>query len=109
MGNLYAIKEGGDGPHLMVEAQVAALGILPGDQITWQNELEPTANPDRVAYGDTDGSAIRDSGIPTAVVTMPRRYSHSPVEILDLNDALATLRVCREVVRRVGEFPRGIL
>lgn len=309
MGNLYAIKEGGDGPHLMIEAhsdeigglvsditpdgflrfqavggvtesmltgrkvrvggyrgivgvrpghiqsegerrtvpgiedlyidlglesrdQVAALGIVPGDQITWQSELESTANPERVAgkaidnrvgclvllellrslhgqelagpltvvvavqeevglkgarvaaerirpdvalvidtvpcadtpdahvntfpvrlglgpvfqvssgrhasgfimpdtvrsyltrvaadaaipyqlatfaYGNSDGSAIRNTGISTAVVTMPRRYSHSPVEMLDLNDARATLRLCQEVVRRVGEFPRGIL
>ncbi len=61
------------------------------------------------AYGNTDASAIRNLGISSAVATMPRRYSHSPVEMLDLNDALATVRLCREVVRRVSEFPRGIL
>jgi len=61
------------------------------------------------AFGNTDASSIYVSagGIPTAAVTIPRRYSHSPVELLDLNDALATLRLCEEVVRRIGEFPVG--
>ncbi|HZU12252.1 MAG TPA: M20/M25/M40 family metallo-hydrolase [Chloroflexota bacterium] len=62
-----------------------------------------------LAYTDTDASAIRDVGISTAVATIPRRYSHSPVEMLDLNDALATLRLAQEVVRTMGEFPRGIV
>jgi endoglucanase len=40
--------------------------------------------------GNTDATAmhlVRD-GIFAAAVTMPRRYSHSPVEMLDLNDAV---------------------
>lgn len=63
------------------------------------------------AFGNTDAAAIYDSAgsIPTAAVTIPRRYSHSPVEMLDLNDALATLRLCRAVVARVDEFPRGMM
>jgi endoglucanase len=63
------------------------------------------------AYGNTDAASIYVSagGIPTAAVTMARRYAHSPVEMLDLNDAVATLRLCRAVIERVNEFPRGIL
>ncbi len=62
------------------------------------------------AYGNTDASAIYDSppGIPTAVATLPRRYSHSPVELLDLSDARAAVTLCQEVVRRVREFPAGM-
>lgn len=45
-------------------------------------------------YGGTsDASAVllvRD-GIPTGVINIARRYSHSPVETLDLNDAVDTL------------------
>jgi putative aminopeptidase FrvX len=62
------------------------------------------------AFGNTDATAIYDSagGIPTAIATMPRRYSHSPVEMLDLNDAVATLHLCEQVVTRVREFPLGL-
>jgi endoglucanase len=61
------------------------------------------------SYGNTDAAAVYVSagGIPTAVVTIPRRYSHSPVEMLDLNDALATLALSQAVVRRVKEFPNS--
>lgn len=62
-------------------------------------------------FGNTDAASVYVSagGIPTAAVTIPRRYSHSPVEMLDLNDVLATVRLCRAVVERVAEFPAGIL
>jgi putative aminopeptidase len=63
------------------------------------------------AYGNTDATAIHVTagGIPTAVATMPRRYSHSPVEMLDLNDAVSTLRLCRAVVEQVDGFPSGMI
>jgi endoglucanase len=61
------------------------------------------------SFGNTDAAAIYATGIPTAVATIPRRYSHSPVEMLDLNDALATLRLCQAVVRRSAEFPTAYL
>jgi endoglucanase len=39
-------------------------------------------------------------GIPSAVLNIPRRYSHSPVETLDLNDVVATLVLLESAVRR---------
>jgi len=39
-------------------------------------------------------------GIPAAVLNIPRRYAHSPVETLDLGDALATLALAEALVRR---------
>ena len=39
-------------------------------------------------------------GIPAAVVNIPRRYAHSPVETLDLNDVAATLVLLDSAVRR---------
>ncbi|MBX6752948.1 MAG: M42 family peptidase [Thermorudis peleae] len=39
-------------------------------------------------------------GIPAAVLNIPRRYAHSPVETLDLSDALATLALAEALVRR---------
>jgi putative aminopeptidase len=60
------------------------------------------------AFGNTDASSIYVSagGIPTAVATIARRYSHSPVEVLDLNDALWTVRLCEQVVQRAATFPQ---
>jgi endoglucanase len=59
------------------------------------------------AYGNTDAAAIYSAagGIPTAPITVPRRYSHSPVEVLDLDDALNTLRLVEQVVQHSDEFP----
>ena len=55
-----------------------------------------------IFYGGTsDASAVhlvRD-GIPTGVVNIARRYSHSPVETLDLDDAVDTLLLLDAAVR----------
>lgn len=51
--------------------------------------------------GNTDAASmhlVRD-GILSAALTIPRRYSHSPVEMLDLNDALQALALLQEVCR----------
>jgi endoglucanase len=62
-------------------------------------------------YGNSDAGSVYISagGIPTGAVTIPRRYSHSPVEMLDVNDAVAALRLCVAAVRRSAEFPRSIV
>ena len=54
-----------------------------------------------VFYGaSTDAAAIHlvREGIPTGVINIPRRYSHSPVEVLDLNDLVNSYRLLRAVV-----------
>lgn len=38
-------------------------------------------------------------GIPAGVVNIPRRYSHTPVETADLNDAANALRLLEAVAR----------
>ncbi len=53
--------------------------------------------------GNTDATAmhlVRD-GILSAALTMPRRYSHSPVEMLDLNDAVHALDLLRAVCEHI--------
>jgi endoglucanase len=54
----------------------------------------------------TDASAIhlQREGIPTGVITIPRRYSHTPVEVADVNDVLHTLRLLEGLVARFGEL-----
>ncbi len=42
-----------------------------------------------LGQANTDATAIHTSreGVPTGTISLPRRYSHSPVEMFDLNDA----------------------
>ena len=50
--------------------------------------------------GTTDAAAahLTSGGIPTLEVKTPRRYSHSPVELLDLCDLAATFALVKELV-----------
>lgn len=45
--------------------------------------------------GNSDAASVHlvRSGVPTGIVNLPRRYSHSPVETLDLNDAAHALEL----------------
>lgn len=54
--------------------------------------------------GNSDAAAVslvRD-GIPTGVVNFARRYSHSPVEMLDINDAVDVLLVLEGAAKSFG-------
>lgn len=54
--------------------------------------------------GTSDVSAVQlvRAGIPAAVVNIPRRYSHSPVEMLDINDAVDSLLLIEAAARTFG-------
>lgn len=56
----------------------------------------------------TDAATINLAlgGIATGVVNIPRRYSHSPVEVLDLNDLEAAFRISRAVVDNMRDLER---
>jgi putative aminopeptidase FrvX len=49
---------------------------------------------------NTDATAIHLSreGVPTGTISLPRRYSHSPVEMFDLNDAAGAVRLLARFV-----------
>lgn len=53
----------------------------------------------------TDAAAVHVSGagVPTGFISIPRRYSHSPVEVLDLRDAERAVDLLVEVVRTAGQ------
>ncbi len=55
-------------------------------------------------YWTTDGSALQSSGlgVPCGFVSIPRRYAHSPSEVLDMEDAVAALRILTVIVRETG-------
>lgn len=53
----------------------------------------------------TDGGAISlaNKGIPTGVLSIPSRYAHSPVEVIDMVDLIATKDLLKEFVLSIGE------
>lgn len=50
--------------------------------------------------GETDAAAahLAGAGVPTLEIKIPRRYSHSPIELLDLRDLAAVLQLVEELV-----------
>lgn len=103
-GPVFQVSSGGEGSGFLMPEPVRDFLVHVAEEESIPYQLAA------FAYGNTDASGVYVSarGIPTAVATIPRRYSHSPVEMLDLNDALATLDLCKAVVHRVNEFPIGL-
>jgi putative aminopeptidase len=106
----FPVRLGG-GPVVQVSSGGAASGYLMPEWVrdTIVSLADAADIPYQLAafaFGDTDASGIYDAagGIPTVVVTMPRRYSHSPVEVLDLRDLEAAIRLCVEIVRHADRF-----
>jgi putative aminopeptidase FrvX len=58
-----------------------------------------------MGYAVTDAGAIhlRNEGIPTVALGLPRRYSHSPVCTFDINDAAGAVRVLERCVSDMGD------
>ncbi len=71
--------------------------IADEESITYQMEIFPGIG--------TDGAAVApaNSGIPTGVLSIPSRYSHSPVEVVNKQDLLATRDLLKAFVLRIDE------
>jgi endoglucanase len=70
------------------------------------NESE-TPYQTHISSGSTDGAAVHitKEGIPTAVISIPSKYIHSTVEIVDLNDLESTLKLVMKSI----EIAKNIL
>ncbi|MFC7392224.1 M42 family metallopeptidase [Scopulibacillus cellulosilyticus] len=51
---------------------------------------------------DAANLAVAGKGIPLGVLATPRRYSHSPVELVNLNDADGVLKIVKGIVEANG-------
>jgi putative aminopeptidase len=52
---------------------------------------------------DAANLSIAGKGIPVGIVATPRRYSHSPIELVNLNDAVGVLQIVKGIVVENGK------
>ena len=102
----------GAGPALQVLAGNAGSGFLVNQSV--KRFLQGTARDAGVPLqlntfhgGNNDAAAIAWSGlgVPAASICLPRRYSHSPLEVADLRDAEGAYTLLRAVVERMADLP----
>ena len=96
----------GKGPVLTLVSQGGASGMIvqPGlrDFLNGVADQEEIAVQRSLFYGgNSDAAAVHlvNAGIPTAAINIARRYSHSPVEMLDIGDAMGALRLVEAAAR----------
>lgn len=99
----------GDGPVLTLTSSGGANGYLGNPAM--RDFLRRAAADSGVTVqesifygGNSDAAAVhlvRD-GVPTGVINIARRYSHSPVEMLDLRDAVGSLLLLDQAARSFG-------
>ena len=67
------------------------------------NELDITYQLKAAAAGGTDAGVISISrqGVPTGSVAVPCRYLHSPSEVIDIKDALDTVKLLEKAIRLI--------
>ncbi len=60
-----------------------------------------------IGKSGTDAGAIHlaREGIPTGGLGICRRYSHSPIELIDINDVVGTVRMLQEMVATMEAAP----
>ena len=107
----------GAGPVLALASSGGASGFLahPGmrDFLRACAVSAGIAVQEALFYGGNSDAAVfhqEAGGIPTGVINIARRYSHSPVEMLDLNDAVDALLLLEQAARTFeGETDLGFL
>lgn len=81
----------------------AMLGIAPGLDHAMTQRLKDLASSHEISMQyevmggstgtDADGIAYAKSGVPTALLSIPQRYMHTPNEMIDVRDAEAVARL----------------
>ena len=102
----------GAGPALQVLAGNAGSGFLVNQPVKRflqgvASEIGVPLQLNTFSGGNNDAAAIAWSGlgVPAASLCLPRRYSHSPLELADLRDAEGALTLLRAMVERMADLP----
>ncbi len=98
----------GQGPAIKVADGRGASGLIAHPKI--YKLLVETAESEGIPYqveilpgGTTDAAAIAltREGVPSGVISIPARYIHSPVEVIDLDDALNSAKLLVKATMRM--------
>jgi putative aminopeptidase FrvX len=102
----------GAGPCFQVLAGPGGNGFLLSPQV--KDYLVGTARKAGIPYqlvtftgGNNDASTIAwaAEGVPAGSICLPRRYSHSPLEVADMHDAEQTYLLLKTIVSGMDGFP----
>lgn len=92
----------GKGPAIKIADGRSASGLIANMSIVDKlvsiaQELGIPYQMEVAAGGTTDASAIQlnKEGVPAGVISIPARYIHSPVEVIDLNDVANAIRLAK--------------
>lgn len=102
----YGVVPFGSGAALTVGAMVSPT-LLRQLQAAGKKHGIPfsvSASP-RLTYTDADTMTLSRAGVPTAVVSIPNRYMHSPNEMVDARDVKACIDLIAAWVRDLEESP----
>jgi endoglucanase len=83
------------GPNLYTKLTKLLIEIAKQENIPYIIEAEPYPTP-------TDARAIQitKTGIPCALVTMPLRYMHSNVEVIEYQDMIHTINLLKSFLQK---------
>ncbi|MGC9153073.1 MAG: M42 family metallopeptidase [Vulcanisaeta sp.] len=98
-GPAIKVMDGGRGNVFIAHPKLTNFLISVAEELKIPYQLEVLIG------GTTDalGIAFRRDGIPATTISIPTRYVHSPVELLNINDALNGARLLMEVLARADE------
>lgn len=106
----YGVVPFGSGANLTVGAMVSPVIFRQMKEAADQDGIpySVTASP-RLTFTDADTMILSGAGVPSAVVSIPNRYMHSPNEMVDARDVKACIDIITAWVRRLeaeGSFLR---
>ena len=91
----------------------AAIGVGPAAARSVSDRLEALAREKNIPYQievmggssgtDADDIQVSRTGVATGVVSLPLKYMHTPVEVIDLRDAQAVVDLLTAWIRSLGE------
>jgi putative aminopeptidase FrvX len=85
-----------------VHATLTELAIEAAEAEGIPYQLEASSG---ATHTDADAVSLTRAGVPSAVISVPNRYMHSPNEIVDLNDLEATAKLVAAIARRLDAVP----
>lgn len=111
-GNYYPIKIG-SGPviPLLAAGQASSGGNIMAHQMKnlitrFAKDLDVPYQLSVISQGTSDISAVHlvKEGILSGAIVFPRRYSHSPVEMADLNDFEAGFKLLEGLIKNIDQW-----